>query len=86
MQGKYWAVATGINKKQHSRNIVNGGMVVKATSLHLRRPGSIPQGSEIFLTSCQKIGVCRQRDRRDTRLCADNCDLQACWWAVAAGW
>ena len=48
-------------------------MVVKTASLHRRSPGSIPQKTEMLLTGCQEIGACRQRDRWDMRLCADNC-------------
>ena len=61
-------------------------MVVETASLHHRGPGSIPQRREMFLTSCHEIGVCKQRDGQDMRLCADNCVagllVGCCSWVV----
>ena len=48
-------------------------MVAKTAGLHCRSPGSIPQRSNMFLTSCHEIDICRQRDGWDMKLCEDNC-------------
>ena len=43
-------------------------------------------GREMFLASCHEIGVSKPRDRRDMRLCPDNCAggllVGCCGWVV----
>ena len=61
-------------------------MVVKTPSFHRKSPGSIPKGARSLLPCCHEAGVCKEWERRDMRLCADNCVASllvgCCGWVV----
>ena len=80
------AVLIGIKIILSCDNISNDSTVVKATGSHRYSPGSIPERSKTLPTSCHEIGVCKPRDGRDMRLCADKCVagllVGSCGWVV----